>query len=70
MTGGGGGHHVNFQYRRRVTCYLHGLKGGRELLEIFISDIFSPPPLQKYRNKDGSLTHFKENRCANFKRTM
>ena len=24
----GGGHHVNIEQKRGVTCYLHGLQGG------------------------------------------
>ena len=38
--------------------------GGGGLLEIFISNIFFPSSFN--RNKDGSLTHFKENRCGQF----
>ena len=30
---GGGGYHLNIEERREVTCYLHGLEGGGELIE-------------------------------------
>ena len=30
-----GGHHVNIEQKRGVTCYLHGLRGGWGALQKF-----------------------------------
>ena len=52
----GGGHHVNIEQKRGVTCYLHGLQGegGGPYRNFDLSNIFfRPPPL--YINNDRTL---------------
>ena len=39
-----GGHHVNIEQKRGVTCYLHGLQGGGPYRNFDLSNIFFRPP--------------------------
>ena len=51
MRWGGGGHHVNIEQKRGVTCYLHSLQGGGGLTEILMfPKYFSLPHI--YINND------------------
>ena len=45
----GGGHHVDIEKRRGVSCYLHGLQGGSFTEILIFSTYFSLPPLHKYK---------------------
>ena len=51
----GGGHHVNIEQKRGVTCYLHGLKGGGGLTEILIFPTYFSVPSPLYINNDRTL---------------
>ena len=67
MTGeGGGGASRKFLIKEEghlLFTWPGGCGGGGNLRYYYLEHIF-PSPL--YRNKDGSLTHFKENRCGQF----